>query len=122
MLFPDEGNAPLKRLAHREALRVWPRERARAGRRNNWRILRNNWRILTSVDIAAILLSEPAAVPLPWFESQSPPAHRSRRARTARRAAAIAALCMTAAALSARAVSAQNVEAPTGVARVVPPS
>jgi uncharacterized protein len=114
MLFLDEGNAPLKRLAHRGALRVWPRERARAGRRNKSRNL-------TSVDIAVNLFSERAAVSLPWFQPQSPSAHRTRRVRTARRAA-VAVACLAAAALPARAVSAQEAEAPTGVARVVPPS
>ena len=69
-----------------------------------------------------ILSSELAAVSLPWLQSQSPPAHRSRHARTARRAAAVAAVCTAAVALSARAISAQEAEAPTGVARVVPPS
>ena len=59
---------------------------------------------------------------LPSFDSPSPPAPRARRARTAKRAAAIAALCLAAAVLSLRAVSAQESGAPTGVARVVPPS
>jgi uncharacterized protein len=69
-----------------------------------------------------ILSSELATVSLPWFQSHSPEAHSSRCVRTARRVAAVAAVCMAATALSARAVSAQDAEAQTGVARVVPPS
>ena len=52
----------------------------------------------------------------------SPPSQQSHRARTARRAAVVGVICMAAAALSARAVAAQEIAPPTGVARVVPPS
>jgi uncharacterized protein len=64
-----------------------------------------------------ILLSEFAAVSRPSFQSSSPPA----RARIVRRAAAVAVVCI-AVVLSALTVSAQEAKAPTGVARVVPPS
>ena len=82
---------------------------------------RNNQKHFTSV-LSPESSHPSTAVSLPSLESQSPPAQRSHRARIARRGVAVAAVCIAAATLSLHALSAQEAELPTGVARVVPPS